>query len=102
MLLLVWDYIGGAQGSAEALLRGEQRCYADDDGIDDVLGACKIKRFAVGEAELILEFTEGGEKEERPRTKGHVRALGRKPHRPQPPVAYEYEKNRSKVGTSTN
>ena len=27
---------------------------------------------------------------------------GRKPHRPQPPVAYEYEKNRSKVGTSTN
>ena len=34
--LLTWEYVGGNEGSAEALLRGTQRIYAGDAVHDDV------------------------------------------------------------------
>ena len=42
-----WDYLGGTEGSPEAARRGEQRVYAGDLVIDDVLGQGKFVRFKV-------------------------------------------------------
>ena len=57
--LLVWEYTGGAEGSAEANFRGEQRAKAGDDCIDDVMGDFKL--VAVERGDCKLEFVEGGD-----------------------------------------
>ena len=41
--MYVWSYEGGGEGSPEAARRGEQRCYAGDLVIEDVLGQGKAK-----------------------------------------------------------
>ena len=71
--LLVWEYVGGADGSAEAKCRGEQRAKPGDACIDDVMGNCKL--VAIEGSAIKVEFVENGETIERLRTKGHVRVL---------------------------
>ena len=52
-----WDYLGGTEGSPEAARRGEQRVYAGDLVIDDVLGQGKFVRFEG--SDIVIEFGSG-------------------------------------------
>ena len=67
--IFTWDYDGGEDGSPDA----EQRVYAGDLVLDDMLGQGKFVRFD-GPA-IVVEFGSGETKLERARTKGHVRAV---------------------------
>ena len=55
--LYVWQYDGGEDGSPEAARRGEQRGYAGDLVIDDVLGQGKLVR--IDGSDVIVEFGSG-------------------------------------------
>ena len=70
---LLWDYVGGANGSAEAQLRGPQSAMPNDDGYDDVLGPCKLA--GIDGAMMRCIFHEEGKDVVRERTKGHVRVV---------------------------
>ena len=68
-----WNFEGGADGSPDAERRGKQRVYAGDLVLDDVLGQGKFVRF--DGPDVVVEFGSGETKHEKPRTKGHVRAV---------------------------
>ena len=69
---LLWDYVGGADGSAEAQLRGPQSALPNDDVHNDVLGPCKIA--GIDGAMMRCIFHEEG--------KDVIGPKGRGPHRP--------------------
>ena len=71
--IFTWDYDGGEDGSPDAERRGKQRVYAGDLVLDDVLGQGKFVRF--DGPDVVVEFGSGETKHEKPRTKGHVRAV---------------------------
>ena len=77
--LLKWVYDGGAGGSEEAKRRGEQRAYAGDVVVDDVLGKGLLNRLDGGIVEI--EFGMGEAKEMKTRTCGHVYVLEPRPAR---------------------
>ena len=67
MSRLVWNYEG-----EEEELHGEQCVLVGDTVVDDVLGEGTAVR--TDGAFIVVEFLEDGERVEKPRTKGHVRA----------------------------
>ena len=71
--LLVWQYHGGEDGSAEAARRGEQLCYAGDAVMDDVFKEGKAVRLDGGD--MVIEFCIDGKLVHKPRSLGHVYAL---------------------------
>ena len=85
--LLVWEYSGGDEHSAEVSRRGEQRAFSGDTFVSDTLGHGNCVRL--DGADITIEFSEGDQLTERSCPTGEVYALASR-ERPHAACAYHW------------